>query len=868
MPKSSLTSEELRQLLHEYQVPDDCHNELFSPDGHLRSGWSWVMDDIADIGLDGLAQQADEAQHLLHENGATFNVHKDEPQRIRSWALDPIPYIIATEEWAELEQGLAQRSRLLEALVDDLYGPRRVIEEGLLPAELVFSHPSFLFSAVGDALTAEQRPMLILHGMDVVRDAAGAWRILSDLVQAPTGSGYALENRIILARALPRLYREAPLCRLAGFLQIQHRTLLELAQTPREEPNIVLLTPGPGSAGYFEHAWLANYMNFSLVEGGDLVVRDGQVAMRSLGGLKRVDVIVRHITDPWCDPLELRGDSLLGVPGLMQAARRGEVEIANTLGVGVLEHPALAGFLPSLCEFLLQEPLLLRGKDTRWCGDDQQCQDVTRQLSDWQIQHVHEPQNVIDPRQMDSTERAKLNQELCENGHLYTASKALQPSMAPCFNRANATIEAHAVYLRFFTLTDPEDMRKPALERAFRVMPGGLAWVSDHAETLIDSDLVKDIWVLAPVPQPHISMLQHAHKPIIATRDGEDLPTRVAESLFWMGRYGERLDNRARLLRESLTHLLEYGQRNLAESVISDLFVALRINLQDVHNLQSMESRKSPKAMVGKTNPQFLLMRKQLLALLSEEAPDNLPWLFSLLLRNGRAARAHLGDDAWRTLNTLRQKLEEQTRSPGATSARRSLEEVITYLAAFFGLCNETMPHHYGWRFMDIGRFIDRLQSTLDLLRLALVSSTRPGIPLWEVVLASTDNLTAYRRRYRSQLYPIAILDLLLFDETNPRSVGYMLKRLGRQIERLPNQTGTPFRSREARLVIEATSRLHLVAPESLSELDHSEEALAVLAQLLTDLMEPISALSDAISHSHFSHAETPRQLVNVQGGV
>lgn len=867
MPKNSLANEELRQLLHRYEVSDGGHDALRTASGQVRAGWSLVMDEVLELGLEGFAAHTEEAQNLLHENGATFNVHNDESHRLRSWSLDPIPYVITTEEWSALEAGLAQRSRLLEVLVDDLYGPRRVINAGILPAELVFSHPSFLFSAV-DGQRNFNRPLLVMHGMDVVRSASGEWHVVSDLAQAPTGAGYALENRIILARAFPKLYREAPLCRLAGFLQIQNRTLAALAESSREEPNIVLLTPGPGSAGYFEHAWLANYMNFSLVEGGDLVVRDGQVAMRSLGGLKRVDVIVRHITDPWCDPLELRGESLLGVPGLMQAARRGEVEIANALGVGVLEHPALAGFLEPLCEFLLHEPLLLPGNETMWCGTDEQRQRVLQEIDQWQIQHVNEPQRLLIPSTMSADERTQLSDDLRDSGHLYTASQPIKPSLAPCFNSDENSIEARSVCLRFFTLANPEALRKPALEREFRVMPGGLAWVSNGHQPLIDSELVKDVWVLAPVQQPHISMLQHAHKPLLATRDGADLPSRVAESLFWMGRYGERLDNRARLLRESLAHLLEYGQRNLAESAIEDLFAALRI---DVHHLlipQDQEGMKPGKTVSSKTNQPFLLMRKQLLALMSDDAPDTLPWLFTMLLRNGRAARAHLGDDAWRTLNSLRQKLEEQSRRPGATSGRRNLEEIISYLAAFFGLCNETMPHHYGWRFMDIGRLIDRLQSTLEMLRLALVSSSKPGIPLWEVVLASTDNLTTYRRRYRSQLYPIAILDLLLFDETNPRSVGYMLKRLNRQIERLPNQTGTPFRSREARLVIEATSRLHLVAPEALSELDTSPAALEVLAHLLTDLMEPITLLSEAISHSHFSHAESPRQLVSVQGSV
>lgn len=242
-----------------------------------------------------------------------------------------------------------------------------------------------------------------------------------------------------------------------------------------------------------------------------------------------------------------------------------------------------------------------------------------------------------------------------------------------------------------------------------------------------------------------------------------------------------------------------------------------------------------------------------------------MPWLFNHFLRNCRSVRDHLGDDAWRTVNNLRQRFNDMPRTQGIIVGQRQLEGVVTHLAAFFGLCNETMPHHYGWRFLDIGRFIERILSTLELLKLALLSARQPGIPLCEVVLATTDNFTVYRRRYRSQLHPSAILDLLLFDETNPRSVGYMLKRLERQIQRLPQPTSSPYRNLESRLVIQATSALHLVDIDRLSQVESSEESREVLSQLLDQLIQPLSELTNAISHSHFSHVEAPIQLVTMQ---
>lgn len=862
----SAYSEELRELLGSYPAPSG-YDELASADGNFRAHWQPVLDELSELGLDGLTSRAEEAQNLLHENGVTFNVYEDDAGKLRSWQLDPLPYVISTHDWEILEQGLIQRSRLLEALVEDLYGERRVIREGILPPELVYTHPAWLFAAA-DNQSRPERPLLIFHGMDVIRDQQGEWRVLADWTQAPSGAGYALENRILLARALSTLYRDAPLRRLAGFLQAQHRCLAQLAQHRREEPNIVLLTPGPGSPGYFEHAWLANYMNFSLVEGGDLVVRDGQVSMRTLGGLKAVDVIVRQITDPWCDPLELRGDSLLGVPGLMQAARRGEVEIANALGVGVLEHPALACFLPRLSEFLLGEPLQMKGRETLWCGEPEHLETLLQLPETWQLRDISDPGHILDPSKQTVSQREQLQQAMLHSPHLYVGQQPIQASSSPSFNSKDRALTPQPVNLRFFSLADPGEMKKPVAERQHRIMPGGLAWVAEPGTPVMESTLVKDIWVLAPVTQPHVSLLRQAHGPILVTRDGKDLPSRVADSLFWMGRYGERLDNRTRLLREALGNLLEDGQLPLDATLLPDLFTALEINLPDFDSEEETPALIKARKMNTRAGRQFILLREKLLELFAEHTSDGLPWLFSHFLRNSRAVRDHLGDDAWRTLNSLRQKFNDLPHTQGASGGRRNLEELVTYLAAFFGLCNETMPHHYGWRFMDIGRFIERLITSLELLKLALITAEKPGIPLWEVVLATTDNLTVYRRRYRSQLHPAAILDLLLFDETNPRSVGYMLKRLGRQIERLPQPNTSPFRSLETRLVIQATSQLHLVDLDSLVDLERSAEAKQALEDLLNQLLEPISQLSEAISNSHFSHAETPRQLINMQTSV
>jgi len=850
----------LQQLLKNYPCTEH-YDELVDEQGRLRSHWQPLLDELDELGLEGLRHCAAETQKLLHENGVTFNVYEDEEDQLRSWQLDPLPYVINTHEWERLEKGLIQRSHLLEALVEDLYGERRTIHQGILPPELVYTHPAWSFAA-SDSSPARERPWLLFQGTDITRDDQGHWRVLGDWTQAPSGAGYALENRVLLARSFSSLYRDAPLQRLASFLQAQHRCLAELATKNRDNPNIVLLTPGQGSPGYFEHAWLANYMNFSLVEGADLVVRDGQVSMRTLGGLKRVDVIVRQVKDCWCDPLELRGDSLLGVPGLIQAARQGEVEIANALGTGVLEHPALACFMPKLCEFLLGEELLIQSRPTLWCGEPNHLKQLLASPDKWQFKQIHNPTQLLEPEKLSNSDREAFLEKLQATPHLYVAQQPFQAATSPCFNSTTGEMTAQAVNLRFFSLADPSDIKKPIQERRQRIMPGGLAWVASPGAPVLDSSQVKDIWVMAPVPQAHVSRLLQAQGPIRVTRDSQDLPSRVADNLFWMGRYGERLDSRSRLMREALSQLMEEGHLALQTTQLPDLLTALNLALPA---LDTPDRNEDQTATEVRGSRQFLLLRDRLLSVFAETTPDGLPWLFSYFLRNSRAIRDHLGDDSWRTLNQLHTRVKSLQHTQAITDSRSRLEEVITLLAAFFGFCNETMPHHYGWRFMDLGRFIERAISSLELLKLALITAQQPGSPLWETLLSTTDNLTAYRRRYRSQLHPTAILDLLLFDESNPRSIGYMLKRLQRQIERLPKPESTPFRNREMRLIIEATSRLHLIEPDSLINLGSSDLARAVLEELFNDLLSPLHQLSDAVSLSHFSHAEVPRQLVTLQ---
>lgn len=825
-----------------YSYSGEGYDEMCSAPGVLRPHWRELMQTVDAMGVEELNQRYDDVQRQLQENGVTYNIFDGPRGSQRPWVVDPIPVLMAEEEWRSVECGLQQRTRLLNTLLADLYGPRTVIRQGLLPPELIYAHPGYL-RPCHESLPEGIR-WLTFHAVDLARAADGSFWVAGDRTQTPSGAGYALESRIIMARVCPKLYRDAPLRRLASFLEAERATLADLALHNHDQPNVVLLTPGPGSESYFEHAYLANYLSFSLVEGEDLVVRDGRVWLKTLGGLKPVDVILRRVMDDYCDPLELRGDSLLGIPGLLQAVRCGGVAIANALGCGIVEHPALLAFLPLLCRHLLGEDLLLPSIETWWCGSDQDRDFVLEHLDELVIRSNLPNSDPWDGSQLDEPTKAELVERIKAEPHLFVGQRPVTMSTAPVLEAGR--LVSRPIMLRGFSV---------AYEDGYRVMPGGLVRVSpgiDNLKAAVQKGgMSKDLWVLAPTPQKHISLLRQAYGPIVVTRDGSDLPSRVAEDLYWLGRYTERFDGTIRLLRETLGRLLEQEQDDSEDSCLDDLLAALGLPVGSAS---------------GSPRSRFYKIRKQLLRLFSDtKLVDSLPFIFSLMLRNARAVRDHLGDDSWRVLNRLQRRMQRMTDDLTAREARELLEGYLTLLTAFCGFNNETIPHHHGWLFLDIGRHLERVLYTLSLFKLAFVTARKPGVPLWEVVLTTTDNLTAYRRRYRSALHSTAIIDLLLFDEGNPRSIGYQLRRLQGQIDRLPHTGTTPYRSAEERLILQAVSTLQLADIEVLSTLQRSSRASLELARLLEALYQPLSSLSDALTHSHFSHAEVPRQLIDMQ---
>ena len=460
----------------EYAGLPGCRDEMIAPSGTFREHWQPFLKALRDLGMPELTRRWHEAKEMIRENGVTYNVYGDPRAMDRPWQLDAIPLLISSGEASYLESGLIQRGRLLDAIIADIYGPQRLLRNGLIPPELVFGLSGFLRPLHGVAVPGNR--YLHLYAADIGRGPNGSFWIIGDRTQAPSGAGYALENRIVMSRMLPEIFRDCKVQRLALFFRTLRDTLRGLAPRNRDNPRIVLLTPGPYNETYFEHAYLARYLGYTLVEGGDLTVRDSRVYLKLLGGLQPVDVILRRLDDDYGDPLELRGDSFLGVPGLVQAVRAGNVAVANALGSGLVETPALMPFLPAICLHVLGEELRLPSIPTWWCGDPTSREYVLANLKRLVVKPTS-PGKRFGPifgNRLSDQQLQNLTERIRNQPRDFVGQDQLALSTVPVLSAEQ--LEPRHVVLRGYLA---------ASDDGYSMMPGGLTRVTATADTMVVS---------------------------------------------------------------------------------------------------------------------------------------------------------------------------------------------------------------------------------------------------------------------------------------------------------------------------------------------------------------------------------------------
>lgn len=838
-------------LFHErYRPLSGSYDEMVAADGHLRPHWQHFIAGLDAMAGAELSRRWHAAGRLLHENGLTYTVTAVSEGSDRPWALDFVPLVLDATEWRALEAGLRQRARLLNMVLADLYGEQRLVRDGHLPAALLFANPHFLRQCHG--IRPKDGMFLHRYAADLGRSADGRWWVLADRSQSPSGIGYALENRVVLSRCLPELFRDCRVQRLAGFFQSSHDTLVE--RTGRENPRIVLLSPGSGTQGYFAHAYLAHYLGYSLVEGADLTVRGTRAYVAAVDGLKPVDLVLRQVDSEDCDPLELRNDSSLGVAGLLQAVRAGTVVIANALGSGLVETKALMRFLPALCRVLLDEELMLPSPTTWWCGEDDARRHVLDAFDGLAIEHAFQRRPMLATQpgpslgaELADYKRDALIARIENRGHDYVAQEPFRLGTTPSW--VDGSLQPRLMALRVFLAACKDD---------YSVMPGGLTRVAPpddaRAISLSRAEGTKDTWILADGPVATLTLLRSPLSYIEPKRTGKDLPSRAADNLFWLGRYAERAENTVRGLRSVVRRLTEdVSPINDATAMVRVLHVLLK------------GGGGTPAASTASGQPlQGLEPRLQAL-LLDSGCAYGLQETVSHLQRTAALVRDRLSLDAWRTLQHFHSEIRNFALHGQWLGSLLDLREALDVLdkgvrslAAFSGLEMENMTRNFGWRFVDMGRRLERAQHSAELLRTLL----RRGAPDEDgsliLLLELADSFMTYRSRYLTTPMLPPVLDLLLLDETNPRSIAFQIAALAEHVERLPRDDDVSVRSTEQKITLALLTDIRLAEIARLCEQDADGRRRA-FEQLLKQIATALPRLSETITRNYFSHAEARR---------
>ncbi|HEV7613809.1 MAG TPA: circularly permuted type 2 ATP-grasp protein [Steroidobacteraceae bacterium] len=779
-------------------------------DGVVRSHWQTLVEGIFENEARAVRRATEFTRRMIVENGITYNVYADLKGRDRPWVLDPLPYLISALEWQAIEAGVAQRARLLNAVLVDLYGKQELLSQGALPAEIPFGHPNFLWPCTGVRLPADR--WLSIYAADLARSADGRWWVLADRTQAPSGPGYALENRQIVRRAFPHLAQSMDVRPLGAFFATLRDELLRGAD---EEPMAVVLTPGSFNETYFEHAYLARQLGFPLVEGHDLTVRDESVYLKTLSGLKRVHTILRRLDDDFCDPVELRVDSALGVPGLLAAVRAGKVVVANGLGSGVLESAAWLGFLPAIAEQLIGEKLRLPSVASWWCGEPPAFASVVANLSNLVIKPSF-PNQKLGPvfgSELSADERNALVERMRARPHAFVAQEHLAFSQAPVwYSKDTDGLCGRALGIRVYAIATPH---------GYRVMPGGLArFASDaHAEivSMQRGGGSKDIWVLCDFEEASEATAPIARVDRAPSRH-HDLPSTLVENLFWMGRYAERCDYKTRLLRATL---------------------GLRRNLP--FRAQAMEICKHFGAS----------------AVFDAEKRFTLSGDIERLGECAAQVRGSLSGENWRALTVLQRDFRRA--ETAHSDARETLDSLLLSLAALAGFALDDMTQDDGWRLMMIGRRLERLQFLADVISRRLVSLGTPLRQELEWLLEIGDSAITYRTRFRAPPAWSTTIDLLVYDEKNPRALAFQWRAINTMLIEVAESLG----SKPQETLYEAVSNLLELKYANLGGEFDMVQVARPLAPCLKDLMAAAAQLSDQLTSQHFSHVDFDLRAVS-----
>jgi uncharacterized circularly permuted ATP-grasp superfamily protein/uncharacterized alpha-E superfamily protein len=809
----------LEQFVSGYRPLPGIFDEMIDDDGRVRAHWQPLLSMLAGLGSDEINRRFAAADRYLRDSGVFYHVYEDPAGVERPWPLSHVPLLIEPSEWKQLEAGLIQRAALLEAVLADAYGPAQFIRDGRLPAALIAGNPEFLRPLVGVAPPGGSH--LGFYAVDIGRGADGRWWVLGDRAQAPSGAAYAIENRLALARAIPDIYRANHVERVAPFFRAFQAELSSFNR--QDDTRVCLLTPGPMNETYFEHSYLARYLGLLLVEGEDLAARDDGVFIRTVSGLRRAEVLLRRLDADFADPLELNSASHLGVAGLVQAVRDGKVVIVNALSAGLVEARAMLAFLPALAPVVLGEDLAVPNIATWWLGRADIRDEMTAMLDTMVIApaFTNSPHNVqlgdgMFGAELDETQRRNLMQSIQDRGVDYVVQEAVTLSTMPVWR--DGRLQPRPFTLRLFLAKMGE---------RWQVMPGGFVRIAESVDaralSLQRGAATADAWVLSDGPVAEVTLLPTPERIAVQRATGA-LPSRAADNLFWVGRYVERAEAMLRLVRSLISRAAE------AEDVTAPVIASISA-LLGAWSAAPGDTRQTPPVLVARA------------VLTHGEFEGSLPRLVSAARSAASAIRDRFSPDAWRALSDLVTTIETPLAiGPAETAVIERVEAAVRIISSLSGMAQENMTRLAGWRFLELGRRIERAILTCRCVRwFAYADAPDDGL---DVLLEFADSQITYRQRYVMVAALAPVIDLIMLDPNNPRSVAYQIDRIEIHLAELPRRHAAGRLSSVQQIAASIATRLR------------TADAGKIDITLIIDIENALMKLSEAITAYYLTHNE------------
>ncbi len=831
-----------KNLLTSYLKQINNYDEVIDNKGNVKPHWKSLFDTIHQIGLAEFGNRQQEIIKRLRENGVTYNVYGVTDGNNRQWQLDPIPFLITRTEWAGITQGLIQRAELLDLILKDIYGPQHLLKDKIIPPELVYANTGF--SRAANDVKIKSNHQLLISATDMARGPDGRMWVLDSRTQTPSGFGYAFENRKILSRIIPELAHNLYVDRISPFFYNLQKSFYKLSPSGKDQPFVVFLTPGPKNETYFEQSYLASYLGCTLVQGDDLLVRDGYVWLKSIGGLQKVDVIVRRVDDDFVDPLELKQNSRLGIPGLLQVLRKGNVLVINPPGIGLLENHAFLAFGNSISNYFLGQDLILPSVATWWCGQSKELAFTLEHLDRLIIKKVNRKQKFrsVYGRLLSAQEKESVRRMILQNPMEYVAQEEVQLSTTPSFFGNH--IEPRLAAIRGFVLSDGEQ---------FFPMQGGLTRNSPEKDRFLISNQYggqsKDTWIVSDTPEQDQEKIHLSSSPA-NVRDNV-LSSRAAENLYWTGRYCERINILTKIIANLINEVSTYKKFS-----DGDQEEHIHVLLRSITHLTATY----PGFLEMETEDNAAGVYKELMDLITNpNKPGSVAFNIDNYIRATLNIRERLTIGTFKVVDDIDEHntILKTQKNLSITEALHQLEQINNKVFTFYGIVNETMTRDSGMILFEIGKLLERCQSLVSQLRSCVCFKLSEPVEeeTLKTLLHNNFSLIRYRSKFKSEARIESFLDMILYEVKLPHSVTNQLNRLSECINSLPNTTIGARMNDAQKVLLEAIALLYRSNLTELYAYDTKTLYREKLDEMLTTLGAHLNNISLAISNIYFTHA-------------